>query len=101
MALYLVIHEPDGASDAESHPPSRLSELAEAHGGDGAQPKWLQAWSPDLHDDRLFTTWDATSADEIVTTLERFGFLNDMKATAIQVRAWGPRDVLEATSPVD
>jgi len=101
MALYLVIHEPDQARDSDLQPPSRMLELAESHGREGARPQWLQAFSPDLHDDRLFTTWEAANAAEILATIERFGFLNDMKSTAIQVRAWGPHEILAASSTDD
>ena len=95
MALYLVIHEPK--NDDATHPPTRMEDLARDHGVEGAQPQWIGAWSPDLHDDRLFTTWEATNAEEILNVVERYGFLNDYVASAIQVRAWGPQDVLGAT----
>src|SRR5687768_16622146 len=55
MALYLVVHTPVDPDDETLHPPSRLRDLAEQHGDPGARPRWLRAWSPDLHDDRIFT----------------------------------------------
>jgi hypothetical protein len=40
--------------------------------------------------------WEAGSADDIRTTIEIFGFLDDMDAQLIAVREWGPADVLAA-----
>jgi hypothetical protein len=63
---------------------------------DGRSPRWLRTWSPDLHDDRIFTLWDAENADEVRSALEEYGFLDDMNATPLRVREWGPDDVLAA-----
>lgn len=96
MALYLVVHDP-GNDDGETvRPPTRLRELAEASAPGCPSPRWLKAWSPDLHDDRIFTLWDAQSADEVRSALAEFGFLDDMDATPLRVREWGPADVLSA-----
>ncbi|MFN8591419.1 MAG: hypothetical protein U0031_08165 [Thermomicrobiales bacterium] len=98
MALYLVIHSPR-AEDEESgevRPPSRLPELARASLAAAASPKWLKTWSPDLHDDRIFTLWEARSGDDVRRTLEEFGFLDDMEATPMRVKEWGPEDVIAA-----
>lgn len=100
MALYLVIHEPIDPDAETALPPTRLRELAEQHGVDGATPRWLRTYSPDLHDERVFTMWDATNAAEVLKTIETFGFLNDMTATSIQVNEWGPEDVRNA-DPAD
>ena len=98
MARYLVIHTPVETDPGVDHSPTRLVALARSHAGDTARPRWLRAWSPDLHDDRLFTLWDATSADEILRTIRAFGFLDHMESYAINVREWGPDDVLAAES---
>lgn len=96
MARYLVIHTPVETEPGEDRPPTRLVDLARSHAGDQARPRWLRAWSPDLHDERLFTLWDASSADEILKTIRAFGFLDNMDSQAINVREWGPEDVLAA-----
>ncbi len=94
MALYLVVHDPNPDEDEQVRPPTRLRELAEATRGEQSSPRWLKALSPDLHDDRIFTMWEARSAEEITQTLEKFGFLDDYSAKPFQVREWGPEDVL-------
>jgi hypothetical protein len=96
LARYLVVHSPS-ASEVESiRPPTRLRELAETSTSNGGSPRWLKTWSPDLHDDRIFTLWDAENAEEIRSALADFGFLDDMEATPLRVREWGPEDVLAA-----
>lgn len=94
MASYLVIHAPVQEDDGAPRRPSDLLGLARAATAPRASPRWIKTWSPDLHDDRLFTLWEAENAAEIEAVLERFGFLNDMTATPIRVREWGPVDVL-------
>ena len=94
MALYLVVHDPTPGDDEQVRPPTRLRELAVATHGEHASPRWIRAWSPDLRDDRIFTIWEARSADEITAALEEFGFLDDFTAKPFQVREWGPDDVL-------
>lgn len=98
MALYLVVHSPRDADDTGRveavQPPTRLHELAMSATSDRPGPRWLRAWSPDLHDDRIFTLWEAASADDVRATLVEFGFLNDLEATPIRVREWGPDQVL-------
>jgi hypothetical protein len=94
LALYLVVHAPREETDASVRPPTRLRDLAEAATGSGEGARWLKAWSPDLHDDRIFTLWDARSADEVRGALEEYGFLNEMDSTPLRVREWGPEDVL-------
>ena len=100
MALYLVVHTPVDPDDVSVHPPSRLLELAQQHGETGASPRWLRAWSPDLHDDRIFTLWEAESATQIGRTLDAYGFLNQMTAQALQVHEWGPAEVLAADGKI-
>ena len=94
MALYLVVHTPREGAEEAVRQPTRLRELAEASRRTGHVPRWLKAWSPDLHDDRHFTLWEAASADEVTAALEEFGFLDDLDAAPLRVREWGPDEVL-------
>lgn len=96
MTTYLVIHTPIESNESEIKPPSDLAGLALAHGKDGASPRWLKAWSPDLSDERIFSLWEAKNAGEIVLVLERFGFLDQMDYAAIPVNEWGPDEILAA-----
>ena len=96
MAHYLVVHTPSEREVEPVRPPTRLRELAEASTTTGRSPRWLRAWSPDLHDDRIFSLWDAENAEEVLSALAEFGFLDDMDATPLRVREWGPEDVLAA-----
>lgn len=96
MARYLVIHEPDPSKERQVRPPTRLLDLARAASAPAARARWLKTWSPDLNDDRIVSLWEAESAADIQATLERFGFLDDMTATPLRVREWGPADVLAA-----
>ena len=96
MAHYLVVHTPSEREVEPVRPPTRLRELAEASTTTGRSPRWLRAWSPDLHDDRIFSLWDAENADEVLSALAEFGFLDDMDAIPLRVREWGPVDVLAA-----
>lgn len=94
MTTYLVIHTPLDADESDVKPPTNLAGMADAHGKDGANPRWLKTWSPDLSDDRIFSLWDAKNAGEIILVLERYGFLDQMDYTAIPVHEWGPEDIL-------
>jgi hypothetical protein len=96
LAHYLVVHTPSEREVEPVRPPTRLRELAEASTTTGRSPRWLRAWSPDLHDDRIFSLWDAENADEVLSALAEFGFLDDMDAIPLRVREWGPEDVLDA-----
>jgi hypothetical protein len=96
LAHYLVVHAPSEREVETVRPPTRLRELAEASRSNSGSPRWLKTWSPDLHDDRIFTLWDAENADEVRAALAEFGFLDDMDATPLRVREWGPDDVLSA-----
>ena len=91
MTTYLVIHSPIEANEDDVKPPTDLPGLAAAHGKDGANPRWLRAWSPDLSDDRIFSLWDAKNAGEIVLVLEHYGFLDQMDYEAIPVHRMGTR----------
>ncbi len=96
MAQYLVVHTPKPDDPDGTAPPTKLTELARKHGQAGARPRWIRAWSPDLHDDRIFSMWEATNADEILQAIQAFGFLDTMDAHPVNVREWGPDDVLAA-----
>jgi hypothetical protein len=96
LARYLVVHTPIEHEPESAWPPTRLRELAEASTTHGRSPRWLKTWSPDLHDDRIFTLWDAENAEQVRSALAEFGFLDDMEATPLRVREWGPEDVLVA-----
>jgi hypothetical protein len=94
MTLYFAVHVPKDADEESPTMPTDLQGLATSHGVDGAFPRWLKAWSPDLHDDRLFTLWEADDAESIVDVLKEYGFLDDMETNAFQVTEWGPDAVL-------
>jgi hypothetical protein len=96
VAKYLVIHSPGDHEELAIRKPSDMVGLAEAVGGESAAPRWLRAWSPDLHDDRIFTLWEAADAAEIQLALKKFGFLDHMDALALRVEEWGPEDILKA-----
>jgi len=96
MTLYFAVHVPKDEDEESPSMPTDLQGLATSHGADGAYPRWLKAWSPDLHDDRLFTLWEADDADSIVDVLKKFGFLDDMETKAFQVTEWGPDAVLSS-----
>jgi len=101
VAHYLVIHTPRDEEGDEALPPTRLAELAMSHGVPGSQPRWLKTWSPDLHDERVFSYWEAANAEEILTAIGKFGFLDNMDATAVGVHEWGPDDVLAAETAAE
>lgn len=96
MALYLVVHAPKETEDEAVRPPSRLAELARSALADGDAPRWVKTWSPDLHDDRIFSMWEATDAAAILAAMERYGFLDHLTAHPLRVTEWGPADVLAA-----
>lgn len=94
MALYLAIHTPIDPDDETIHRPTDLHGLAQEAGDVNSSPRWLKAWSPNLHDDRIVTLWEAETADEILKAMQAFGFLDHMETKAFQVTEWGPDDVL-------
>ncbi|MEJ7900815.1 MAG: hypothetical protein WKF63_03165 [Thermomicrobiales bacterium] len=96
MVQYLVVHTPKTEEPGEPTPPTRLRDLATNHGHEAAAPRWIRAWSPDLHDERIFSLWEAVNADAIHKVIDQFGFLDTMDAHPINVREWGPADVLNA-----
>jgi hypothetical protein len=96
MARYLVIHNPPESDPTGIAPPTRMGDLAREAGAADASPRWLMAWTPDLHDDRVFTLWDADQADDILHVLQSYGFLSHMIAHPLRVEEWGPEAVLAA-----
>jgi hypothetical protein len=96
LARYLAIHTPVDPDDPSIHKPTDMVGLAREAGGEDARPRWLRTWSPDLHDDRIFTLWDADDAAQIQNALQRFGFLDHMSVLALRVQEWGPTEVLAA-----
>jgi hypothetical protein len=96
MARYLVIHTPKPEAEREVRRPTRLVDIARASSVEGVRPRWIRTWTPDLNDERIFSLWEAANAAEIIEALENFGFLDDMTAQALNVREWGPADVLAA-----
>lgn len=101
MALYLVIHTPTAQDSNTVRQPSRMVDLAQRAVRPDVSPRWLKAWSPDLHDDRIFSLWEAENAAEIQAALILYGFLDDMEAVPLRVKEWGPEDVLAAEPPSD
>lgn len=100
MAHYLVVHspEPDKESENDIRPPSRLEDLARVMSSGNPNPKWLRAWSAEIGDDRIFTLWEADDAAAITRVLAEYGFLDDLSAKPLRVRAWGPAEVLAAST---
>ncbi|HKG25085.1 MAG TPA: hypothetical protein VKB09_05510 [Thermomicrobiales bacterium] len=96
MARYLVLHTPTSPDDAGIRKASDMLGLAKEAGAEDASPRWLKTWSPDLHDDRIFTLWEAEDAAQIQSALTKFGFLDHMDVQALRVQEWGPADVLAA-----
>ncbi len=96
MPLYLVVHTPHQDETDVHRPPSRMIDLAREHGSQDADPRWLKTWSPDLHDDRIFTLWESGSADAIIKVIHDYGFLDNMESKPLQVDEWGPGDILDA-----
>ena len=96
LARYLVVHVPSDREAEIVRPPTRLRDLAEASTSNSGSARWLRTWSPDLHDDRIFTLWDAENADEVRAALAEFGFLDDMDATPLRVSEGGREEVLAA-----
>lgn len=98
MARYLVLHSPVDPDDPAIRKPSNMLGLAEEAGAEGTSPRWLKTWSPDLHDDRIFTLWEAEDAAAIQAALRKYGFLDHMDVQALRVQEWGPNDVLAAVA---
>lgn len=96
MTRYLVIHEMNEESENHVKPPTRLRELARDLGKEGAEPRWITTFTPDLHDDRMISMWEAANAEQIRKAIEDYGFLDHLTPKVFAVREWGPSDVLAA-----
>lgn len=94
VALYLVVHTPADFDSDTISAPSRLADLAREHGAADSRPRWIRTWSPDLHDDRIFSLWDAQDAEAILTVMTSFGYLDHMDSKPLRVQEWGPDDIL-------
>ncbi len=94
--LYLVetIPVPPVDDDTDVVAPSDLPGLAQYSKSATRGARWLTTFSPDLHDDRHFSLWEAPDAEEIRQVMARFGFLSDGIVKIFAVRQWGPEDVL-------
>lgn len=97
MPLYLVVHTPRSEEDdAKVYPPTRMLDMARDHGDEHARTRWIRTYSPDLHDERHFTLWEAKSAEDITEVMERYGFLSEMDSHPVCIQEWSPSDVLAA-----
>lgn len=96
MPLYLVVHTPKDAEGDAVFPPTNLTELARDHAGADARTRWIKTLSPDLHDERHFTMWEARSAEDILEVMERYHFMSEMEHHPIAVQEWDPQTVLAA-----
>jgi hypothetical protein len=102
MPLYLVVHTPRTEDDdSKVFPPTRMLDMARDHGEADSRTRWLRTFSPDLHDERHFTLWDARSAEDITEVMERYGFLSEMDSHPVCVQEWTPSDVLTANQEQD
>jgi hypothetical protein len=93
MSLYLVEHIPHGNDETVSRPTDLIG-LARHAGDTRHGARWLSTFTPDLHDDRHFSLWEASTAAEIEAVMTAFGFLDDWDIKAFVVRQWGPEDVI-------
>ena len=97
MPLYLVVHTPKEDVDDETvFPPTNLADLARDHAGQEARTRWIKTLSPDLHDERHFSLWNAKNADYIQEVMERYHFMSEMDHHPIAVQEWDPQTVLAA-----
>lgn len=97
MPLYLVVHTPKENVDEDAvFPPTKLADLARDHAADDARTRWIKTLSPDLHDERHFTMWEARTAQDILEVMERYHFMSEMDHHPIAVQEWDPQSVLAA-----
>lgn len=97
MPLYLVVHTPkEDVDDDTVFPPTKLNDLARDHAGEDARTRWIKTLSPDLHDERHFTLWEARNAEDILEVMERYHFMSEMDHHPIAVQEWDPQTVLAA-----
>ena len=97
MPLYLVVHTPkEDVDDDTVFPPSNLADLARDHAGADANTRWIKTLSPDLHDERHFSLWDAKKSEDILEVMERYHFMSEMDHHPIAVQEWDSESVLSA-----
>ncbi len=97
MTRYMVVHSPNERSEEHTHPPTRLKEMAEELGKDESVPRWISTIATDLTDERIFSMWEAPTADSVTRAIEEYGFLVHLDPKVFAIREWGPREVLEAS----
>lgn len=97
MPLYLVVHTPRKEDEDKLFPPTKMIDMARDHGGENERTRWLRTWSPDLHDERHFTLWSASSAEDINEVMRRYNFLLEMDGEPVCVQEWTPADVLKTS----
>jgi hypothetical protein len=95
MTRYMVIHEMNEDSEEHTKPPTRLQDLAKDLGKEGAEPRWLTTFTPDLNEDRMISMWEAVNADQVREAIDKYGFLDHLTPKVFAVREWGPSDVLD------
>ena len=93
MARYLVIHTPTAELESAARPTDLIG-LATRSLNETMGASWVRTWSPDLHDNRQFTLWNADNAAEIRAMMEAYGFFSEAAAEIFRVNDWGPADVI-------
>lgn len=90
LARYLAIHHPRAETVDEHVRPTDLLGLARSTG----DARWLETYTPDLHDDRHVSLWEAESAEDVRIAMEEFHFFVESETAVFRVHEWGPDDVL-------
>ena len=90
MARYLAIHNPAPDPTDQPAPPADLPGLARATGA----ARWLRTYTPDLHDDRHVSLWEADTAEDVRAAMAEYHFFVEAVTTVFRVHEWGPEDVL-------
>lgn len=101
MPLYLVVHTPKKEEEETVYPATKMIDMARDHGRENERTRWITTWSPDLHDERHFSLWNAASADDVREVMERYHFLSETDSELVCVREWKPSDVLEVQAGED
>lgn len=97
MPRYLVIHTPrEDVDPDEVQAPTRMLDLAQQAGAEGADPRWIETFDTDPSDERIFTVWETGDPVAILDALSNYGFLSHMEARPLRIERWGPADVLAA-----
>lgn len=97
MPMYIVVHTPKQDIDEKIvFPPTKLNDLARDHSAEDSRTRWVKTLSPDLHDERHFSLWEAKCADDILEVMERYHFMSEMEHHPIAVSEWDPQTVIAA-----